>query len=150
MSALARRPIPRMGTNSYLTFAARTPLQTHSRAATCAEVGCEGYQNGWTIPLTGIDPQLEHVARHSGWHFREVDGVNYGLGEGKYLVFAPGQPCFVSHKHRISLDRPAFYFVGRGDHRSFDIRRATQRREQDWVDQFANHQQQLREAQERG
>lgn len=147
---MINRMPPRMGTRSYLTFAARTPLATHSRKATCAEVGCKAWTEGMTIPLTGIDPALEHTARHSGRHFREVDGVMYGLGVGRYLVFAPGQPCFVSHKHRVSLERAAFYFVGRGDYRSFDIQRATPRNEQDWVDQFANHQQQLREAQERG
>ena len=147
---MTNRVTPRMGTRSYMTFAARTPLATHSRKATCAEVGCEGYLKGMTIPLSGLDPQLEHVARHSGRQFREVDGVDFGIGEGRFLVFPPGQPCFASQSHRVSLERQAFYFVGRGDHRSFDVRRATPRREQDWVDQFANHQQRLREAQERG
>lgn len=141
---------PRMDTRAYMTFASRSPLATHSRKATCAEVGCKFWTEGMTIPLAGIDPELEHVARHSGRQFREVDGVNFGVGEGRFLVFPPGQPCFVSQSHRISLERSAFYFVGRGDHRSFDVRQATPRREDDWVDQFANHQAKLREAQDRG
>lgn len=141
---------PKMGTRAYMTFASRSPLATHSRKATCAEVGCRHYQEGWTIPLKGIDPQLEYVARHAGRQFREVDGVDFGIGEGRYLVFPPGQPCFRSESHRVSLERAAFYFVGRGDHRSFDIRQAAQRSEENWIDQFANHQAKLREVQERG
>lgn len=147
---MVNRITPRMGTRAYMTFAARTPLATHSRKATCAEVGCKAWTEGMTIPLAGLDPQLKYVATHSGRQFREVDGINFGIGEGRYLVFPPGQPCFANESHRISLERAAFYFVGRGDYRSFDIRNAKQRSEQDWIDQFANHQAKLREAQNRG
>jgi hypothetical protein len=146
------RPEPLMSSQAYKTFSTRSPLTTHFRKATCAEVQCAGYVNGWTFSVTALklDPQLDYLARHSGKRFREVDGTPNGL-EGLYLVYEPGQTCFDIDSHVTALERPAFYYVGRGDNRTFSTRRALQHsRAEDWVDDMSNHLDKIRTEIEKG
>ena len=138
---------PLMPTGNYKTFALRQPLATHFRKATCQEIECEAYMNGWNFRREGMDPRLYYVATHSHRSWREVV-----LAPGEsYLVFEPGQPCFDADNHRIAIDRPAFFFAGRGDFRSFTTRQARQHANaDDWVDEFATQLDQINTQIERG
>lgn len=137
------RSEPLLGPGAYKTYALRSPINTHFRTATCAEIDCKAYREGWTIPLAGLNAHDVHVARHSGRRFREVDG--------RFLVFEPGQPCFRAHTHKISVERPAFYFVGRGKYPLFNVRQAHRFSNGDeWVDDFATHQDKLKAVIDRG
>lgn len=137
---------PLMGPMDYKTYTIRPRF----RAATCAEVDCEHFRDGWTfsVALLEADKELNYMARHSGKKFQER------MHEGQaYLVYAPGQPCFASRTHRIRLEEATpLMFVGRGDPRTFDPKRnlppdARQHtRTEDWVDDFATHQDKLNDA----
>lgn len=132
MNQKPNRVSPRMPTQAYRTHAIRSPLQTHYRSAQCAEVACEAYTNGWQLRVENLSPELLFTAKHSGRNFTEM-----AVTEGEtYLVFEPGQPCFAASTHVVSLERPEFFFVGRGDFRSFTTRKADRFRSDDWLNSF--------------
>jgi hypothetical protein len=129
---------PQMPVGAYKTYSVRAPLETHWRPATCEEADCPNYLNGWKTILPA-DSDLVEVARHSGRQFTETR-TEGGLVE---FTFEAGQPCFQTSNHRLPNDRPQLYSVRGGDWRGNlgVIRRHT--RGADWVDDFANHQDQL-------
>lgn len=135
-----------MPTHLYKTFGIRTPAKTHYRRATCAEYDCAAYKNGWQLRVESLTPDLLYLARNAGRRYTEV-----AVREGEtLLVFEAGQSCFAETTHQIPLDRPEFYFVGRGDYRSFSTRKAQQLPPGDWVEQFATHIDTLHTAIQRG
>jgi hypothetical protein len=126
---------PQLPTGAYKTFKVSSPLATHYRRATCEEVNCEAYTNGWTINKADVTDQLMHVIKDSGRHYTEK---TLELGGDIYLVFPPGQMCFAAMQHVVPLNRPEFYFAGRGDFRSFSVRRAHKYdRADQWQHDFA-------------
>lgn len=133
---------PRMDPQNYKTYAVVAPISTHFRPATCEEMGCPAYLNGWRVRVEGLAPDLVHAARNSGRKY-----VEQSIGEGEtWLVFAPGQPCFRASDHRTRvMDRPPLYVVRDGDHRGNP--RGTKARlhhsPDNWLDDFATHQQSL-------
>lgn len=141
----AHRPTPKMKSQNYKTFALRQPEHTHTRVAQCSEVDCMAYRNGWSFRIEHMDAEMRHVATHSGRHFREVS-----IADGEtYMLFSPGQQCF--EVHRVPLHREPFYFVGRGDFRTFTVRNARRHASgDDFVDDFASHQDALATMVERG
>lgn len=130
------RPEPKMPTHLYKSYVVKSPISTHFRLATCEEVECNAYTNGWTYRKADLDESLLHIVTHAGKSFREATLNATG---DVFLVFEPGQECFQASTHRMTLDRPEFYFAGRGDWRSFSHRKAQQFNVDDWVDSFANH-----------
>jgi hypothetical protein len=141
MTARLFRPEPHMDPAAYKTYAVVSPLSSHFRPATCAEVACPHYLNGWRVHLQALTPDLQHAARTSGRRYREEH-----VTEGQtYLVFEAGQPCFKAPQHRARIDRAPLYVVRDGDHRGNPRgtkARLFQRPDQ-WVDDFATHQQTL-------
>jgi len=115
------------------------PVSTHFRKATCKEVECRGYVNGWVTRVLPDSPQALYIRAHSGRRFiesRNEDGT-------ASFTFPPGQMCFRASDHHVSLEREPIYVVRDRD--------AVSRREShNWVDDFATHQQSLRDALERG
>lgn len=137
----------RMPVGSYKTYAMRSPIQTHFRRATCAEVDCDAFINGWSYRVETLLPEDLYVAKHSGKRYREL---HIGPNEN-YIVFEAGQACFGAPQHVISLHRPEFYFVGRGHHSVFSTRNAVPRKDAaEWLDDFANHQDKLNTMIQRG
>lgn len=143
------RATPQLGPMAYKTYT----IRPRYRKATCAEIECPHWRDGWTfsVEMLEADPQLNYIARHSNKRFTER------THEGKkYLVFSPGQACFAAGSHRISIDEQPRLWVGRGDWRTWDPRTVLPRdarefsRADDWVDDFANHQDKLNTAYERG
>lgn len=150
---------PKLPTGAYKTYRVASPVSTHYRPATCAEVGCKAYTEGWTYKKSDLEREnLLYAVTHAGKRYREMTmeslTMNDGCGktaEEIYLVFEPGQVCFQARTHRISLERPEFYFAGRGDYRSFSHRRATQfDKAEDWVDSFQHHQEIINRVVEEG
>lgn len=139
------------------TYAIRSPLATHFRKATCEEVDCSAWRNGWTLLIDGLSADLYYTATHSGRKYREVlitaSEVMAPLypTAGRYLVFEAHQPCFASNSHRVTLERPAFYFVGRHPKQQpLQIARARQLNDVDFVDHMQEHLDHIREEIERG
>ncbi len=135
------RPAPRMGAGAYKTYALRLPKTTHYRKATCQEVECEAYANGW---ITKVDvstalgqKQAKYIVDKSGRTFTDVSGQGSPIRE---FVFKPGQRCFADHQ--VSLEREPLYIVRGGDWRGNPRGEVhTHTRATDWVDDFATHQQ---------
>lgn len=139
---------PLMGPEHYKSYVLAQPLDTHWRPASCEEVHCPDYLNGWRVRVEGLPGELLHAARTSGRRFTEMR-----IAEGEtWLHFAAGQPCFQAVRHRAPLGRPPLYLVRDGDHRGNPrgTRARLHQRADLWVEDFAEHQDRLADAQKRG
>ena len=142
------RPEPLMGAAAYKTYEMRAPLSTHFRPATCAEVDCPHYLGGWRVRVENLTPDLLHAARNSGRKH-----VEQRVAEGEtWLVFEAGQPCFRASQHRARVDRPPLYIVRDGDYRGNPrgTKARLHQRPQDWLEDFATHQQAIADEIEKG
>lgn len=146
------RPARLLGPEHFRTFGIASPAATHWRPATCAEVDCAAHANGFRVTCDlrtqlGVD-QARYIRDKAGRHFTHTFS-----DEGRVITFTfpAGQRCFVAH--RLPLGRPALFVVQNGDHRG-PGRRQLERRRYDrpdqWVDDFATHQDQLATAARRG
>jgi hypothetical protein len=139
---------PQAGPEHFKTYAIVAPLATHWRTATCREVECAGWKNGFRSAIdvsTDLGArQASYIENQSGRRFtRTHDGtvVTYD--------FPAGQACFRAHK--VPLERTPIYVVRDGDYRGNPRGTEPARRTADeWVDDFANHQQRIADAYEKG
>lgn len=133
---------PKMGVGAYQTYSVHAPLSSHWRKATCEEFGCLAWKNGW-ITKAQTDEQADYIRRHSGRSY-EVIGKNT-------FKFKPGQTCFGAADHRVRIEREAIYIARDGDFRGNPTgRRVVHERPELWVEDFAEHQERLKQLQERG
>lgn len=140
------RPPMKLGPEAYTTYQIVSPQSTHSRPASCEEIECEGWRNGWKTVVPSDSPQAQYIRGKSGRFFTEH--LESGLAS---FTFPPGQMCFSATRHRISLQREPFYRVLGGDHRGNPRGIApVQRRASEWVEDFATHQQKIADAIEEG
>lgn len=87
-------------------FAITSPTNTHTKSATCEEVDCEYNKAGWKVRVETLSSKESYkAATESGRYYTEQ---KVAPGE-TYLVYPPGQQCFA--QHRVSIDRPEFYYV---------------------------------------
>lgn len=139
---------PRMGPESYKSYVLAQPLSTHWRRATCEEIGCPDWTHGWRVRVEGLSAEKLYLARTEGGRHRELR-----IAEGEtWLEFEAGQPCFRASQHRAPLGRAPLYVVRDGDARG-NPRGTKARLHQKagfWVEDFAEHQQTLADAQQRG
>lgn len=118
------------------------PLGTHVRVASCEEVDCPDYLRGWRTRVPAGDEQMVATIKRSGRKYVETTAL--GDGGVREFVFEPGQPCFRTSTHRVSLNRPAIHLIRNG---TADARRVSA---QGWHDDLGEHLDRIREAQERG
>lgn len=139
---------PKLGPEDYKTYQIAAPKNTHFRQATCKEVECEGYVKGFKTIVPGDSPQASYIRGASGRKFTETKQPDQ-LVE---FVFPPGQQCFRSADHRVSLEREPFYIVRDGDYRGNP--RGTEpvvhKKAEYWVEDFATHQQGVADVRQRG
>jgi hypothetical protein len=141
---------PNLPAWAYRTYALDAPLETHFRAATCAEVDCEAQSGGWCSLIdetTDLGQRQAHYIRKlSGRAFTESRSPE-GL---TVFDFPAGQTCF--RQHRVHLEREPHYLVRggdfRGDPRGEGVR--VHKHADDWVDQFASNLDEVKTAKERG
>jgi hypothetical protein len=148
------RELFRVPTNApvtaFKTYALSLPKQTHYRKATCQEVDCEAYANGW---VTKIDVttdlgqrQAKYIRDHSGRTFQDVTAIGSPVRE---FMFPSGQQCFADHQ--VPLERDPIFVVRDGDWRGNPTgRRMQHAKAQDWIDDFGEHQQNIADAKEKG
>lgn len=146
---MANRIEPGMPVDAYKTYRIVSPQATHFRPATCAEVDCEAYLNGWrsTIDEATVlgGQQAHYIRKQSGRGFTE-ERLESGLTQ---FDFSAGQRCFTQHQAR--LDRPEHYLVRGGDWRGNPTGETrTHSSAADWVEDFGEHQQRLLDQHERG
>lgn len=143
------RIMPRLPAGAMKTYAISAPTATHWRPATCAEVGCEPYTGGWR---TSVDEASE-LGRRQAHYIRKQSGRSFTeQREGALTIFTfePGQACFASSGHKAPLGRPELFSVRGGDWRGATGERRVHKRAEDWVDDFATHQQSLADRLARG
>lgn len=135
---------PGLPVQAMKTYALDAPQQTHYRRASCREVDCPNYANGWRSGFDVTDPHKAAAAKavrdKSGRLFtlEEIRGAS-GKVERVIFTFGPGQECF--QPHRVPLERDPILSVRDGDWRGNPtgfVRVHTD--PEDWVDDFANHQ----------
>lgn len=140
--------IPQLPSQHFKTYEIIAPLQTHYRQATCAEVQCAPHVNGW-VTRVPVGSSAEQYIRSgsSGRRFTETtdaDDMAEGVAE---FMFPPGQQCFASDKHRVSLEREPLYVARGGDARGNPLReRRVHTRAVDWQEDFAGHLDKVRQS----
>jgi len=144
------RITPNMPVEAYKTYRIVSPQATHFRTATCAEVDCAAYLNGWQSVIDESTPEGQerayYIRRQSGRGFTEARN-----GALTVFTFEAGQPCFARSEHQVRLDRPELYLVADGDWRGNPTgRQRTHQNAADWVDDFGEHQLRLADQIERG
>jgi hypothetical protein len=135
---------------AYKTYGIYTPLATHFRAATCAEVECSRYLNGWETRVDETtdlgQAQAHYIRRDSGRGFSESRDAGLTV-----FRFEPGQRCFASDTHRTRIERPEIFIARGGDHRGNPTGQVTKHTSPaHWVEDFAEHQQRIADEIERG
>lgn len=115
----------------------------------CEQADCELSQKGFkTVVDESTDlgqGQAHYIRKVSGRRFqeeRQPDGLTA-------FTFPAGQPCFQTHT--ATVDRLERFYVRRGDARgnpTGEVRRHA--RAEDWVEDFAENQDRLRSAIEKG
>ena len=129
------------------TFRISSPIATHYRPASCADVDCSAHLHGWRTTVDiGTDlgrEQAAYIRAHAGR--RHVEPTE----DGRLVAFTfePGQVCFAAADHRVPLDRPEIFRTSIGPALGVDDIVHTLRPDQ-WVDDFATHLDGIRAARE--
>jgi hypothetical protein len=151
---LGRDGAPHLAPHLLKNFVIAAPLQSHWRPATCEEAGCRKWRHGFEIRLDTSDPDPRAVARLK--YLR--DG---GLGKRFTEWREPGQTVVVfrfpagtrvpghENEHRIRVARPEIFAV-RDPRSGLYVHQGRGGGADDWVDQFANHQDKLADAHRKG
>lgn len=136
---------PDLAPYNYLTWAIVSPLRTHWRPATCAEVDCRYHLHGWTTVTD--DPEVaDYFRRRSGRAFREEPLP----GGAARFTFPAGQRCFHWRKHQIRLDRDEHFIRFDGHHQRHTGGRLVHSGAVPWRDEFGEHQERLADQIKRG
>lgn len=141
---------PNMRPGDYMTYRVVCPKVSHFGPATCEDVECVNYLNGWASMIDeGSElgrKQAHYIRSSSGRSFTE-SRTPEGLTQ---FTFRPNQPCFKEHVYRNEL--PPIFRVQGGDFRGnpLGIRPVTHKRPEDWVEDFALHQDKVKTILERG
>lgn len=147
-----QRMPPAMPAGAYKTFQIVTPLSTHFRAATCAEVDCPAYLNGFRSAFdeaTELGQRQAHYVRHDKTRKHVEERTPEGLTA---FTFEAGQRCFASSEHRVRIERPELFLTRPGDWRGNPTGQRPYRHTSSefWTEEFAEHQQSLADRIERG
>lgn len=107
------RRLPTHLTTRHLYLA---PPATHWRRATCEEVDCPAWREGFVVDLDErADPGMGQAqwlrAHRDRWHSTE-ERLPEGLTRFR---FPAGQSCLHTAGHRVRADRPGLFVVARGD-----------------------------------
>lgn len=136
------------------TYGLSAPQATHYRSASCREVDCLNYANGWISGFDVTDPEQARACRivreQSGRLFtvQEIGGTS-GRIEKVLLTFGPGQECFLPH--RVALEREPIYYLRDGDWRGNPTgRKIVFSDATPFVDDFGEHQERIKTLVERG
>lgn len=132
-------------TKSYQILA---PKSTHFRPASCKEVNCPNYLFGWkTVIDASTDlgqKQAHYIEKMSGRGFKkETDAAGIIT-----YTFEAGQQCFKPHQVRKENSQELYLVKDGTARRADNVRRHANAA--DWVDDFQNHQDKLKETLDRG
>lgn len=143
---------PRGPAQAFQTYGVRTVPNRKGRRATCAEIGCAPHLHGWRTVLDPADPQTGarvHFIRTDRTR-RHVEGRDEA---GRFVFeFEAGQTCFSATDDQHWTEHDALYLIRGGDWRGDPTGRParTYDRPDQWVDDFASHQDRLATRRARG
>lgn len=145
MSGEPFRVPPALPAEAMKSYRIVSPQDTTVRAA-CEQVGCEAWRHGWETALDESTPlgqfQAAYIRQSSGRTFREMRTAT-GM---TVFRFEAGQRCFADHQ-----TWPERFAVRDGDWRGNPTGRGrVHANAADWVEDFGEHQQRLKDARERG
>lgn len=124
---------PRLNTK----YALSKPISTHRRPASCEEVNCKHWRQGWQMHImegTPVGDRQKHLVKLSGRKFvrTQESPTNF------LYTFEAGQTCFGAHS--VPIERPAIYLVRQG---AGPVKQHVN--PEDWVDDFSTHLDKIRE-----
>lgn len=147
------RVAPRMAVQQYQTFSVHMPAESHWRPASCEEVDCPKWRNGWKtsfVPGTADGDKIRFFIKNSTIK-RTYTVVR--LADRTEVVFPAGMECFKqdhpSTRHRLPIPKPQIHVVRGGDWRASTTERKVVKAPE-WVDRFATNQDKLKTLIERG
>jgi hypothetical protein len=141
-----RRPRLVAPPSAYKSYGVKLPMSgPDDRPATCAEVDCGPYLNGWKTPLAVLTGDTWSWLKAQGYRWT-VERLTDTTG---YAVFPPGQSCFKASEHRRPIADPV-YTVTRGAQGQWAGPPRVHKRAADWVEDFGEHQQRLADRINRG
>lgn len=146
--------MPSLPPQAKKTYSIRAPVATHWRSATCEEVECELYTDGWRLRKELLSETDTAYIISTGRQYMELD-----VADGEtWLVFEPGTPCllqwatgqsFTERHHKVQV-RPGIYLLTPGDWRMWCGQPYRFDRADQWVDDFGTHQERLATVAKRG
>lgn len=151
------RIAPAMDPQYYKTYEMDMPLESHWRFVSCEDYECDDFMKGFvlTIDLSAeIGQRQFDFVKQDKTRSCSIQRVTETMVKA---VYGPGNKCFRNVKgdplrHKLPIGRPPFYLVSGGDWRGNPrgTPTVTHRRPEDWIDDFANHQDKLATTFQRG
>jgi hypothetical protein len=144
-----QRVKPQLGPEHMKSYQIAAPVSTHWRLASCEEVGCEKFIKGHALVIDESSPLGQFQASYvRGDRSRGCTESRDEMGMTVF-TYPPGNRCF--EEHRVRLEREENFLITGGDWRG-NPRQIPARmlRAEDWVDDFANHQDRIKTAHDRG
>lgn len=141
------RVAPALAPAQFKTYGMLYPLKTHWRKATCEEVDCPQWVQGWDTEIdTSSDlgkKQYDYCHNDKSRSFTEE---RFGFSMVRFH-YGPGNKPFAGprHDHRVKLERDPLFVVRGGDWRGnpLGVEPRVHRNSDNWVDDFATHQETL-------
>ena len=127
-----RSRTPGVGPGGFESF----DVRAYWRRASCAEVGCEAHEKGWTTALNEAVQQqataAQYIRSQSGRRFTE-SRTEAGWTQ---FDFPAGQTCFQAGTHKLPADRQELYLRQGGDWRQRTGPARSYERPDQWADDF--------------
>lgn len=147
------RITPAVGPEHYRSYTISMPLSSHWRLATCEEVDCLQYLQGF-VQLVDVSTDLglrqyEYLAKKDKDRSPIIHRVN--MYDFRF-VYRPGTPCMRRGDHRLPIGREPLYLVQGGDWRGNPLQIPVRRHKKVdfWVEDFALNQIRISEVQKKG
>jgi hypothetical protein len=136
----------------YKTYSWNRPLSTHWRQATCEEVRCDDFVNGFLLTIdisTKLGAKQYHYLTHDRERSYTIDEVGLYI---RNFIYPPGTRGFAGdkHDHRLPVGREPLLSVRAGDWRKYLAPAYRHAYIDDWVEDFAENQNRIVEIQKRG
>ncbi len=115
-------------------------IRPYWRKATCAEVDCSHWRQGW---VTAVDETTDLGRRQADYFRSGASGRSYTEARTDAgwtaFEFHSGQQCFGFGQHQVPWDRPELYVVQAGDWRAAAGPARVYDRGDQWADDLHTH-----------
>lgn len=142
-----------IGPEHFKSYAVSAPVSTHWRPGTCEEYECDDYLHGFVFTCdlsTELGQSQYYYLTHDKERRYSIQRPSENIVK---FIYGPGNRCFsrTGEPHYVPVGRPPFYLVHGGDWRGNPRGdQMVHRRVEDWIDDFANHQDKIATRTQRG